>query len=276
MSSMEYYATYSITRWRVLHAQRLFPKKTHSHSASCDSHLSTNLLTVSKEWLLLPGARHHFSHFHPSGGKRNLCIILKPIVAYLVGREHVVPTGCAFVCGSASFKFSFIPALLPTLWTIISCNIGHPRLCEAPAPFAFLIQMEHWWSDCRYRGRKLGAVGEGGIRSKGEAFITFDERTGSVWIHAWKDRGLFPMVGRWNSYRFRLKRTGALCFSSRHKKRSLETVSGLTVPSWIPRNNNNIKVNMIGLFNEAWGYLAGKETCSWAAPAFNSTQQPLF
>lgn len=101
---------------------------------------STNLLAVCKEWLL-PGAPHHFSHFHPSGEKRNLCIILKPIVAYLVGREHVFPTGCAFVCGSASFKFSFIPALLPTLWPIISCNIGHPRLCEAPAPFAFLIQM---------------------------------------------------------------------------------------------------------------------------------------
>lgn len=77
-------------------------------------------------------------------------------MAYLVGREHVFPTGCAFVCGSASFKFSFIPALLPTLRPIISCNIGHPRLCEAPAPFAFLIQMEHSWSDCRYGGGKLG------------------------------------------------------------------------------------------------------------------------
>lgn len=27
-------------------------------------------------------------------------------------------------------------------------------------------------------------AGGGGIRSKGEAFITFDERMGSVWIHA--------------------------------------------------------------------------------------------
>lgn len=88
-----------------------------------------------------------------------MCIILKPIVAYLVGREHVFPTGCAFVCGSASFKFSFIPALLPTLWPIISCNIGHPRLCEAPAPFAFLIQMEHSWRDRRYGGGKPGGGG---------------------------------------------------------------------------------------------------------------------
>lgn len=95
-----------------------------------------------KGWLLLPGAPHHFSHFYPSGEKKNLCIILKPIVAYLVGREHAFPTGRAFVCGSASFKFSFIPAPLPMLWPIISCNIGHPRLCEAPAPFAFLIRME--------------------------------------------------------------------------------------------------------------------------------------
>lgn len=82
-----------------------------------------------------------FPYFHPSGGKGNLCIILKPIVAYLVGREHAFSTGRAFVCGSASFKFSFIPALLSTLWPIISCNIGHHRLCEAPAPFAFLILM---------------------------------------------------------------------------------------------------------------------------------------
>lgn len=113
-----------------------------------------------------------------------MCIILKPIVAYLVGREHVFPTGCAFVCGSASFKFSFIPALLPTLWPIISCNIGHPRLCEAPAPFAFLIQTEHWRRGCRYGGGKPGGGGGGGLRSSGEAFITADERTGSVWIHA--------------------------------------------------------------------------------------------
>lgn len=113
-----------------------------------------------------------------------LCIIPKPIVAYLVGREHVFPTGCAFVCGSASFKFSFIPALLPTLWPIISCNIGHPRLCEAPAPFAFLIHTEHWWCDCRYGGGKLREGGGAGVRSSGEAFITFDERMGSVRIHA--------------------------------------------------------------------------------------------
>ncbi len=118
-----------------------FGKKTHSHLTSWDSHPTTNLLAACREWLLLPGAPHHFSHFHPSGEKGNLCIILKPIVAYLVGREHVFPTGSVFVCGSASFKFSFIPVLLPTLWPIISCNIGHPRLCEAPAPFAFLIQM---------------------------------------------------------------------------------------------------------------------------------------
>lgn len=95
-----------------------------------------------------------------------MCIILKPIVAYLVGREHVFPTGCAFVCGSASFKFSFIPALLPTLWPIISCNIGHPRLCEAPAPFAFLIHMEHSWSDCRYGGGKLGGEVASEVKAK--------------------------------------------------------------------------------------------------------------
>lgn len=93
------------------------------------------------EQLLLPGAPYHFPHFYPSGETGNLCIILKPIVAYLVGREHAFSTRRAFVCGSASFKFSFIAVLLPTLWPIISCNIGHPRLCDAPVPFAFLIPM---------------------------------------------------------------------------------------------------------------------------------------
>ena len=117
-------------------------KKTDSSLTRWDSHLTTNLLAVCvRNDSCCQGLHITFFHFHPSGEKGNLCIILKPIVAYLVGREHAFPTGRAFVCGSASFKFSFIPALLPTLWPIISCNIGHPGLCEAPAPFAFLIQM---------------------------------------------------------------------------------------------------------------------------------------
>lgn len=153
-SFLEYWPPRNTTTLCVVSAFSALWKKTHSPLTSCDFHLSTNLLYVRNDSCCqeLPITFHISIHQEKRG---NLCIILKPIVAYLVGREHVFPTGCAFVCGSASFKFSFIPALLPTLWPIISCNIGHPRLCEALAPFAFLIQMEHSWSDCRYGGGKL-------------------------------------------------------------------------------------------------------------------------
>lgn len=108
-------------------------------------------------------------------------------MAYLVGREHVFPTGCAFVCGSASFKFSFIPALLPTLWPIISCNIGHPRLCEAPAPFAFLIQMEH--SHGVTVGTEVGRQGREGWRAlalevKARLLSLLMKGRGQSWIRA--------------------------------------------------------------------------------------------
>lgn len=92
--------------------------------------------------LLLPRASHHFP-FSP------LCIWRKGELVHnpeahcglLSEKGTCLSTGRAFVCGSASFKFSFIGAPLPTLWPIISCNIGHPRLCEAAAPFAFLIRV---------------------------------------------------------------------------------------------------------------------------------------
>lgn len=47
----------------------------------------SNMCVCKKEWLLLPGAPHHFFPISIHQEKKgNLCIILKPIVAYLVGK----------------------------------------------------------------------------------------------------------------------------------------------------------------------------------------------
>lgn len=132
-------------------------------------------------------------------------------MAYLVGeRTRLFFSECRCFCvrvcvyvGQLHSNSLSLRLFLPTLWPIISRNIGHRGLCEAAAPFAFLIQKEHccccWW-DCRYE--VVGAVVEEGgslaseVVAAARLLSLLMKGRGQSRSALKRDRGVFPTAGR--------------------------------------------------------------------------------